>query len=229
MIADSEGQAELDRRVETLHREIDIGQASQDSNRTILLAGLHRDSEVLQAHMGELFTTAQRERLMADDAIREVVAALALRLDQRYDDQTKALEAARESSDKAVSVALVNAEKAVQVANVANEKRLDAVNEFRGQQEDIINGFLPRVQFEVQHQALEDKVASLASRMDRTESLTQGITSVTGTGYEESKARQTDALAGEADRRARTSQLIAVVAVLVAVIAVVVSIYVHTK
>jgi len=69
-------------------------------------------------------------------------------VDQRFSDM-----------DKAVLAALSSTEKAITVANAANEKRLDAVNEFRDQQKDIIAGFLSRVEYQAQHEAVLSNVA----------------------------------------------------------------------
>jgi hypothetical protein len=95
--------------------------------------------------------------------LHDKVDALALRLDQRYQDQTKALDAA-----------FVAAEKAVRVANDANEKRLDNVNEFRGQQRDIISNFVPRAEYQVVYTALSEKIEALSSRLDTNQGNTAG-------------------------------------------------------
>lgn len=107
-------------------------------------------------------------------SIREYVdRALAdkdLRDQQRYDAQTKALEAAMVAADKAVQAALLAAEKAVNKAEVAAERRFESVNEFRGQLADQQRTFLPRQEYQVQHEALGDKLDATAKTLsDRIE------------------------------------------------------------
>jgi hypothetical protein len=60
-----------------------------------------------------------------------------VRYQQRYDGQTKALDAARVAADLAVQAALVAAEKAVSKAEVAAEKRYDTLND---KMDDFKNG-----------------------------------------------------------------------------------------
>jgi hypothetical protein len=94
-----------------------------------------------------------------------------LRDQQRYDAQTKALEAAMVAADKAVQAALLAAEKAVNKAEVAAERRFESVNEFRAQLGDQAKTFMPRSEYEVQHSALADKMEAhalnLSARIDQ--------------------------------------------------------------
>ena len=66
--------------------------------------------------------------IQIEDLHRQLAEA-DLRYQQRYDAQTKALDAARVAADLAVQAALVAAEKAVSKAEVAAEKRFDVVSE----------------------------------------------------------------------------------------------------
>lgn len=108
--------------------------------------------------------------------IDRVLADKDLRDQQRYDAQTKALEAAMVAADKAVQAALLAAEKAVNKAEVAAERRFESVNEFRGQLADQAKTFLPRLEYQVQHDALGDKVEALFKTLsDRIEANTKQI------------------------------------------------------
>jgi hypothetical protein len=81
------------------------------------------------------------------------------KLDERYETQTKAVDAAFVAQQTAMTVALAAAERAVATALLAAEKatvkaenaadkRFDAVNEFRGQLADQANTFMPRSEAE---------------------------------------------------------------------------------
>lgn len=69
--------------------------------------------------------------------------------------------------DKAVQAALLAAKEAVLKAENATEKRFEATNEFRQQLSDQTNTFIPRNEYDAQHQALVDKVATLTDRMNQ--------------------------------------------------------------
>jgi cytochrome c5 len=96
-------------------------------------------------------------------------------LQERYDTQTKALDAALAAqqkatqaaliaADKAVQAALASAEKAVAKAEVSAEKRFEAVNAFREQLHDQANTFMPRIESEARIHALIEKVDEAATR-----------------------------------------------------------------
>jgi hypothetical protein len=97
--------------------------------------------------------------------LREYVEALLTAKDvkdqQRYDAQTKALDAALLAQQTAVQAALTAAEKAVTKAEVAAEKRFDAVNEFRQAYQDIIREQMPRAEAEQRLAGLAEKVDDL--------------------------------------------------------------------
>jgi hypothetical protein len=83
--------------------------------------------------------------------LEERINALHLLLDERAEDQRRAMEAA-----------LASAEKAVGKAELAAEKRFDSVNEFRGQLTDQALTFMTRTEYEAGHQRLQEQVANLA-------------------------------------------------------------------
>lgn len=86
---------------------------------------------------------------------------------QRFQDNQKALEAALVSQEKAVAAALAATKEAINKAEVATEKRFESVNEFRQALTDQTNSFLPRLEYNAQHKALEEKVDTLTARMNQ--------------------------------------------------------------
>jgi len=73
--------------------------------------------------------------------------------DLRYAQRSK-------SQDEAVAAALQTSEKAIVKAESATEKRFENVNEFRETLSDQSATLLSRTEYQVQHQALLDKLAS---------------------------------------------------------------------
>ncbi len=96
---------------EMLHHEI---QHLQDLFET----SIRHSSELSEASINHL-----------KDSIAQSLVEKDLRDGQRFDAQSKALDAARVSADLAVQAALVAAEKAVSKAEIAAEKRFDTVSE----------------------------------------------------------------------------------------------------
>ena len=80
---------------------------------------------------------------------------------QRFDAQQEAVSTAMTAAEKAVSAAMAAAEKAVAKAETAAEKRFEAVNEFRQTLGDQQRTFLTRTEYNVQHQALSDRVDTM--------------------------------------------------------------------
>lgn len=97
-------------------------------------------------------------------------------LNERYQTQTKATDAAFvaqqtamktafDAADKAVQAALAAAKEAAAKAESAAKDRFTAVNEFRGQLADVIATFLPRTEYYTAHKAVEDRVTANADRL----------------------------------------------------------------
>jgi hypothetical protein len=103
--------------------------------------------------------------------IGALLAEMDLRYQQRFDAQGQALTAALLAAEKAVQTALTAAEKAVTKAETATEKRFESVNEFRTALSDQTASFPSRVEL----QALADRVTDLATRMDKTEGRSGGL------------------------------------------------------
>jgi hypothetical protein len=100
---------------------------------------------------------------------------------QRYDAQTKAVDAALLAQQAAVQAALIAAEKAVTKAEVAAEKRFDAVNEFRGAYQDIIAQQMPRAEAEQRLSAMTEKIDDLKSTVIQGSGRSAGLNA--GWGY----------------------------------------------
>jgi hypothetical protein len=89
-----------------------------------------------------------------------------LRYQQRFDAQTKGVEAAFAASQSGVSLALTAQEKAAQKAEIAIEKRFESVNEFRAQLTDQTRTFIPR-------QEAQSKIDDISLRLTKVEALQQ--------------------------------------------------------
>lgn len=138
-------------------------------------------------------------------------------LDERYDTQTKALDAA-----------LLSAKEASSSAAQANEKRFADLAALIRTLSDQISDMLPRQEYNTAHSALDDKVVDattrftalelrLSTKADRGEGKQEGAESVAGTGYQ-------SAVLENAARTSRNSQLIASVSVAVVVIGIIISV-----
>lgn len=109
-----------------------------------------------------------------DLRVAEILALRSL-LQERYETQTKALDAAFVAAEKAVQTALASAEKAVSKAEFAATTRFESVNEFRGQLADQAATFMPRVEAEQRVAALAEKLDVMAARLDKTEGRSTGL------------------------------------------------------
>ncbi len=125
-------------------------------------------------------------------------------LNERYATQTEAIQVSFTAAEKAVQTALSSAEKAVTKAEIAAEKRFEAVNEFRAQLSDQAATFPSRNEVDTRITAMGDKVAGLASRLDKIEGNTSGSSD-------------------------QTTRIIAGILAAVAVISLLITIYVATK
>jgi hypothetical protein len=91
--------------------------------------------------------------------------------EQRFNDQTRAVDAALAAAEKAVEAALASAERATLKAEMAYNERFASVNEFRSQLTDQAATFITRHEF----QSLCADVGKLVSRLDKLEGRTSGI------------------------------------------------------
>jgi hypothetical protein len=133
---------------------------------TLTTAALEREifhlRELLEANIAQVSkhldtADAQLLALLTSQIVdlRRLVEESDLRYQQRYDAQTKALDAARVAADLAVQAALVAAEKAVSKAEVAAEKRFDVVSE---KVDDVKNSTSAQIA------AIQSQLATMAGR-----------------------------------------------------------------
>ena len=106
--------------------------------------------------------------------LTEKVSALVSLSDERENRNTDKFNASKE----AVSFALAAAEKAVIKAETAAEKRFESVNEFREQLKDQQATLLPRAEFQVQHDAVGDRIGVLERDAVAARGKSTGISSI---------------------------------------------------
>ena len=109
------------------------------------------------------------------ERVRELLAEMNLRYQQRFDAQTKAIDAAMVASEKAINAALTAAEKAVTKAENATERRFEGVNEFRGALQDLQAKLATRVELVALRDTLADRISDLVTRLDKIEGKTAGL------------------------------------------------------
>lgn len=95
-------------------------------------------------------------------------------LEQRLDDQQKAVDAALVAAKEAVAAALAAAEKAVLKAEGAADRRFESVNEFRGTLSDQATRFPQRIEVDQQFVTLHEKLALIDTRLTKVESYSAG-------------------------------------------------------
>lgn len=101
-----------------------------------------------------------------------------LRYQQRFDAQTKAVDAALLAADKAINAALAAIDRAVAKAEGAADKRFEGVNEFRAQLNDQAKTFITRVELDSQITRLNDLTQRVVSIESGTHSKSQSQTSM---------------------------------------------------
>lgn len=103
---------------------------------------------------------------------------LEARLQERFESQTKAVDAALLAQQAATHTALLAAEKAVTKAELAADKRFEAVNEFRAQLADQAATLLSRAEAAAKFEAMTDKIDALrlssSSDLGRRRGLSDG-------------------------------------------------------
>lgn len=111
-------------------------------------------------------------------ASAEVMTSLREMLNERYQTQTKALDAAFvaqqaavatsfDASEKAMAAALLAAKEAVDKAAVSTEKRFDSVTELLAQQNSSMNLLLPRAEAEARIASLDARLTDIKSTVDK--------------------------------------------------------------
>jgi hypothetical protein len=120
-------------------------------------------------HIAAVLDERDRRYLETSASLTRALAEIDVRHQQRFEAQTKAVEAAflaqqlatqtaLASAEKAVNTAMIAAEKAVAKAEVSAEKRFESVNEFRAQLTDQAATFMPRSEAEQRINAMSEKI-----------------------------------------------------------------------
>lgn len=136
--------------------------------------------DTLKYHMDQRFESSS-------ESLRD----LRTMLDERYQTQTKATDAAFAAQQKAMETAFIAADKAVQAAlqaakeavnkaEVAAEKRFESVNEFRGQLADQANTFMPRTEVAAAQQRNSERIDDISKRLERAEGNRTGMLAAVG-------------------------------------------------
>jgi hypothetical protein len=130
----------------------------------------------------------------AEPSTRELLAIInerTARTDQRFSDNSKAIDAALSAAKDAVAAALIAAERATTKAEVTQNQRLDSQNEFRGQLKDQASTLMPRVEviglikalddrFEVRIRSVEDKFTALSQQVLQASARAEGAAQTWG-------------------------------------------------
>jgi len=116
-------------------------------------------TEALRRDIGSLRELLEEKIAAEHNLTQNYLAERELRYEQRFMAQ-----------EKAVNAALIAQKEAVVKQEMASEKRFEGVNEFRAQLSDQAATFLPRNEYQVQHDSLNEKVdavtKNVAERMD---------------------------------------------------------------
>lgn len=98
---------------------------------------------------------------MAEESV-----SLQKHLEARLEDADKRYQQRFDAQTKAIDAALMAAEKAVTKAETANDKRFEGVNEMRGSLNDMVSTLMPRNEAVPRFDALVEKIDALQRRMD---------------------------------------------------------------
>ena len=107
--------------------------------------------------------------------LEQLASDLALRHEQRFEAQEKAVQVQLVAQEKAVAAALAAQKEAVNKSEASYDKRFDAVNEFRAQLSDQGRTFLPRNEADARFAAMAEKIDALQKSIDRSEGRSAGI------------------------------------------------------
>lgn len=109
------------------------------------------------------------------EQVRHLLSEMDLRYQQRFDAQTKAIDAAMVASEKAINAALSAAEKAVTKAEISTDKRFENVNEFRGALQDLQSKLATRAELTAMRDSLSERISDLMTRLDKIEGKSAGM------------------------------------------------------
>jgi hypothetical protein len=157
-----------------------------------VLADRQRQHEQLRAHYDSLLAAAKSER----ETIRSHYDVLIRESDRRYEArftkieesvvtafaaQEKATSSALQAQKDANAIALAGQKEAINKAEAADDSKFRAVNEFRELVNDLMNRLVPRAEHAAIANALQEKIDSLQTRIDRGEGRGSGLQA--GWGY----------------------------------------------
>jgi len=126
--------------------------------------------------------------------IHAEIVDLRMMLDERYQTQTKAtdaafaaqqkaMETAFTAADRAVQTALLSAKEAVTKAEMANEKRFEAVNEFRSTLADQTATFATQRDADMAHERFNQRITELTDRVNLREGNHTGSAATSSTFF----------------------------------------------
>lgn len=191
-------------------------------------------TDQLRREIGALREVVETRLESLRDISDQRVAAIQLQLDQRYQaiydklkDERARVQQQMTDADKAIQAALASAEKAVTKAETAAEKRFESVNEFRKSLADQSATFIPRIEYDAAHEALNQRVTANVERMNALElRLTSRLDLGQGATLGSAASRSDE----RADKGLGVSQIVAVLvalALLVSVASIVVTLATH--
>ena len=115
---------------------------------------------------------------LVDPIARSELIALKQLVNQRFDDQDKAVSAALAAVAASSAAAVASSKEAVTKADAATEKRFDAVNEFRNTLKDQQTLFIQRIEADQRFSQITERVASLQARLDKAEGSGSGASAL---------------------------------------------------
>lgn len=154
-----------------------------------------------------------------EQALGQRISDLKSMLQERYETQTKAVDAAflaqqtamqtaLTTAERAVQTALLAAEKAVGKAELASDKRFESVNEFRAQLADQAATFMPRAENETRFALISEKVDTNIARLAALE---LRLTSRLDVGGGQTVGREHQ----RAETQLNNSQMVAIITVII--------------
>ena len=99
-------------------------------------------------------------------------------MERRFRDLERLIDTRFEAQEKITGAALASAEKAVAKAESLAATRSSQQNEWRATVNDLIATMMPRAEYALAHKSLADKLADVASCLDRGEGRSTGSNTV---------------------------------------------------
>jgi hypothetical protein len=115
------------------------------------------------------------------DTLREHILALIDEHDTRYEQRFGALIESQRMAKEAVATALLAQERQVAKAEEINDRRFETFTTARRATDEMTRQMMPRIEAEARGHALDEKIAEINARIDRTEGRSGGLSA--GWGY----------------------------------------------